>query len=221
MKTITRVVLSLIVLGFFTGVVTAQYDTPVIQPTIKDGAEVFGIDIKASEKVSFFPDGCESIDKITIEAKNNIKGDIKVVSLKDNPKQDAEKIDPVFEYCKVELVGINQDDIKSVFVEAKVRKTWLDDNKLSKDQISLFTFNEKDNKWVKQDSADKTESSIYQFYESQAGNFPYWAVAKSPNSVLASINPGLILLCCIVLLILLILAALILGSRRKTSENNA
>ncbi|KXK26804.1 MAG: hypothetical protein TR69_WS6001000825 [candidate division WS6 bacterium OLB20] len=195
--------------------VSAQYDTEQITPVYREDGEVYGIDIAASDRVSFFPTGCESIDKVTIEAKNAIKGEIILRKLDENPKPDAGEIDNVFEYCELEFDGIDADDIQSTEVELKVRKSWIEDNNLSEDDIALFTFNEDDNTWSRENTAQKTESSIYFFYDSEAGNFPYWAVGQRSESFLSSINAGVILLCCIVSLLLLILLAFALAARRR------
>lgn len=213
-----KIVVSAIIIYIFTGVlssVNAQYDNNVVLPEYRDGAEVYGIDIEAKDRVTFFPEGCESIDKVTIVAKNTIAGEIVVKALSENPKDNNNPSDKVFEYCEVELVNIDKSDIEETLVEAKVRKSWLKDNDVRDDQIALFTFNNGDNAWKQQSTTKKTESSIYYYYESKAENFPYWAVGKANTSIFGSINPGLILLCCIILLILLILLALLLASRRR------
>jgi PGF-pre-PGF domain-containing protein len=195
--------------------VSAQYDTNVILPEYRDGGEVYGVNVAASQRVSMFPEGCESIDKITIESQNPINGEIFVKPLGENPKPDVTELDKVFEYCHVELRNINQTDLRDVDVELKVRKNWLTDNDVSSDQMALFTFNETDRVWEPHDTSRKTESSIYFFYSSSAENFPNWAVARYAPGLLAGINPGLLLLCCIILLIVFILAALLLSSRRQ------
>ncbi|MFQ5493208.1 MAG: PGF-pre-PGF domain-containing protein [Candidatus Dojkabacteria bacterium] len=219
MKNVNKILVSffIVLLGAVFFPVNAQYDTQLIQPEYRDGGEVYGIDIGPSEKVTFFPEGCESIDKITLEAKEAIQGEIFVQALSENPQPDTEELDNVFEYCQVELRGIDEDKLEQVDVEVKVRKIWLDENELAEDQISLFTFNN-DNAWNRQSTAIKTESSIYYFYETEAENFPHWAVGHNDDGLFGffgNISPGLILLCCIILLILFILAALIIASRRR------
>jgi len=199
--------------------ISAQYDTNVVLPEYRDGGEVYGINLGSSQRVSLFPEGCESIDKITLESKNPINGEIFVKPLNENPKKDVAELDKVFEFCQVELKNINKDDLQNVNVEAKVRKSWLDENDVNEDQIALFTFNEGDKTWAPHDTSKKTESSIYFFYSSRAENFPYWAVAKYNPGLVAGINPGLLLLCCIILLIVFILAALAISSRGSRDSN--
>jgi len=193
--------------------VMAQYDTEQITPVYREDGEVYGIDIAASDTVSFFPTGCESIDKVTIEAENPINGEIILRKLDENPEPDAPELDNVFEYCEFEFDGIDPEDIRSTEVELKVRKSWIEDNGLSQDDIALFTF--ADDNWNRENTASKTESSIYYFYDSEAGNFPYWAVGQRSESLLSSVNVGVILLCCIVSLLLFILLAFALAARRR------
>jgi PGF-pre-PGF domain-containing protein len=212
------------VLFIFLGLVTpvsAQYDTNVVSPKYQDGGEVYGINITASQSATLFPQGCESIDKIVLESKNPINGTITVKALSQNPRGDVKALDNVFEYCQVQLNNINKDDLKKVSVDIKVRKSWLNDNGVKDDQIALFTIDEKSGNWTAQNTAKKTESSVYFFYSTEGQNFPFWAVAKSNPSFFSTINPGLLLLCCIILLILIIFATLLISSRNRKQNKSS
>lgn len=196
----------------------AQYDTNQVTPIYRDNGEVYGIDIAASDRISFYPTGCESIDKVTIEAKTNIKGEIILRKLSDNPKKDSAQIDNAFEYCEFEFNGINENDIKKTSLDLKVRKSWLNEKSLNQNDISLFTHNNSDNAWVRENTAQKTESSIYYFYSAEANNFPYLAVGQQSTSILGSLNAGVLLLCCLLLLLLVLLIAFAFSSRRKSQS---
>jgi PGF-pre-PGF domain-containing protein len=201
--------------------VKAAYDTNVIPPKYENGGEVYGISASASQGIVFFPDNCESIDKVTIVAKNSINGSIIVKQVNDDERNKA--LDTVYETCSVELKDFTKDDIESITVNVKVKKTWVDLKNLKKEQLSFFSYDTNAKKWNNDSMTVKADSTNYYNYEVSPSNFNLWAVAKSTSAVdvwgFIISNLGWVLLCCITLLILLLVAFIIM--RRRQDDQSA
>jgi PGF-pre-PGF domain-containing protein len=222
-NSINKVLLGIFSLGLFVLPVLGLYDTNVIPPKYENGGEVYGISIGATEGVIFYPENCTSIDKVTIMAKNPIDGKITVTQSNNDSKGNSLTL--VYEMCKFEMEGISRSDIESIVVSVKVKKSWLTDNKLTKDQLSFYSYDDSKSKWNTNSLSFKKESIEYYYFETKPQDISLWAVAKSTSGdsngdILSMLyaNVGWVLLCCILLLLFLVALMVLIARRRKQEQ---
>jgi len=166
-----------------------------------------------------YPEGCESIERISIESKTSITGNIFIKKLEEKPDE-AEELNNVYEYCEVELEDINENDIEVKEVRLRVPKSWLEDNDVSKGSISLFTLKD-DDSWEVETTEEDNDTQIYYYYKSEASNFPYWAVGQHNGGLLGFLPSNafyILLICCIFLIFLAVLMFIISSARESRRE---
>lgn len=189
--------------------VLAQYDVDVVEPSYQDGSEVFGIDVAAEEQVSIYPDGCKSIERIVFDFKADTRGEIRIISRGDESPVQDRALDRVYEYCEFQYSGIEADDINSVVIDSKVRKSWLQSEDINEDSVGVYTYNNDD--WQYKTTNKDKDNSIYVFYISEIEYTQYIAVAEYQDAgfTIYGLSPWLVLGCCLVLLFLLLLFSII------------
>ncbi len=189
--------------------VLAQYDTDVIEPTYQDGSEVFGIDVQAEEKVSIYPDGCKSIERIIFDFKENTSGEIKLISRGDESPIEDRSLENVYEYCELQYDGIDAEKINSITIDSKIRKSWLQSEDISEDNVGVYIYENDD--WSYRTTNKDKDNSIYVFYNTEAGYTEYLAVAEYQDAgfTILGLSPWWVLGICLVLLFLLLLFSII------------
>lgn len=196
--------------------VFAQYDTDVIEPEYQNGEEVFGINTQSDKKVSVYPEGCKGIERIVISLKGEIDGEIRISSSNENTPVEGKQIDKAYEYCSFKYTGIEREDIESMTIDSKIRKSWLSSESVDESDIALYTF---DNGWKNEKTNKETDNTIYSFYKTEIGFTEYIALGEyQGNSLPFGLNPWIIIVCCVGLLFLLLLISILYSfmNRRKT-----
>lgn len=214
------VILPIIFSIFLPGLVLAQYDSDVLEPRYEDGAEVFGISTNEAKTLSFFPQGCKSIDKVEIEFSESVEGEIKVRSNGEESPIEGNSLDKTFEYCTFEWSGISADNISSFKIDAQVRKSWQEAQNVSQDDIAVYSFVGEE--WVTNDTNRGSDNAIYHFYNAENIEFSdHFAVAESTGGFDFPINlsPISLLICCIVLLVVAILIAAVYGVSSRNDKD--
>jgi PGF-pre-PGF domain-containing protein len=220
---INKILLGIFSLSLFILPVLGLYDTNVIPPKYENGGEVYGVSIGATQGVIFYPENCTSIDKVTIMAKNQIDGTI-IVTQENNDSR-GKDLTLVYEICKLEMKDMSKSDIESILVSVKVKKSWLTDNKLTKDQLTFYSYDESKSKWNTNSLSFKKESIEYYYFETKPQDISLWAVAKSTSGdsngdilTMLYANVGWVLLCCILLLLFLVALMVLIARRRKQEQ---
>ncbi len=195
----------------------AQYDTEIVEPIIEGDKEVYGIDVVASEKIVLYPRSCGSVLSVTIEAANKIEGEIIINAIEVKDAPDADDFANVYEVCEIELVDIDVDDFESVDVDFKVTKSWMEDNEVKSSAVALYSYDDDKSNWDKEDTNEKSENSIYQYFNAEASNMTYWAVATSDSGFSVG-NTGWILGICLFAIFIVIMLMVFIALKKRNEE---
>jgi PGF-pre-PGF domain-containing protein len=221
MKNLKTAALAIIFLCLFFPIiqVRAQYGSDVIPPVIQNGTEVFGVSTQTEKTLSFYPEGCKSIDRIMINFKANVDGQLTVKSDGTTSPISDKKIDQVYEYCELQFSNITQDNIISITIDSKVRKSWLSSTNVDQTNIALYTYT--NNNWQNNTTQKTKDDSLYVYYTSN--NLPfsqYIALGefKPASSNIFGISPLLLVVCCIFILFLILLLSVIYAARRRNQQ---
>jgi len=213
-KKLFTLMLPVIIFLFFPLYVSAQYDSEIIIPSYENGKEVFGISTERGHStIIFFPEGCKSVDKVTVKFIKPVEGKIRVESFgEESPFEDI-IIDKPFEYCRFTYSDIYEEDIEELKIDAKVRKSWLEKENVDKENIGLYSFVE-DN-WNVNPTEREDDNSIYNFYAIEDVEFSEDFAVGEYTEISGIISPLFLLICCIVLIFLLLLLFLIYSLTKK------
>ena len=198
--------------------VFAQYDVNIIEPRYDNGREVFGIDTDGDQTISFYSEGCKSVERVVIELKGSVSGEITVFSHGEESPIEGKEIEKTFEYCNFVYDRISKDDIEKISIDSRVRKSWLDVHDVDENDIGLYTFN--NDEWSVEGTNKESDNAIYSFYTSDDVEFSeYVAVSEHIVSSPLGVNPFTLIICCIVFLLLLLLFSVIYSILRRRDNN--
>lgn len=210
------------ILAISTTFVSAQYEGDIITPDYENGAEVYGINTQKNKVLTFYPESCQTIEKVTIKTNKDVNGKIVMKSIEEKPKEAKDDLNKVIEYCNVKLENIKKEDFEVEEVKVRVTKEDLKEKDIDKEEIALYTL-KTNGDWNTEKTTQKNDSNVYYYYDAEASNFPYWAVAEDRGfsiSDLFSRLPIILLICCIFMLLAFI-AAYVVSRRRKQSDDKA
>jgi len=198
--------------------VLAQYTTDVIKPTYEGGQETFGVNTEGEKTISVYSQGCKSIDRLVFTFKSAVNGKIQVKSHGVESPFREKKIDKIYEYCEIILENINKEDIKSIIVDAKVRRSWLTSENISEDNIGVYSY--VDENWKYNKTNRDKDNSIYFYYKTDIEISNYLAVGEYIEQPVLplGINPLLLVCCCIILLLLILLLILYYSLQKRSKE---
>jgi len=115
----------------------------------------------------------ETTEKITVNLKKLSLGkNIKVSTIK-KPKEVPEPEAEVYEYIKVTHEEIPDEDITSVTKSFKVKKEWIKNNNLNKEEIKLFRYT---TKWTALPTKIIKEDDTYVHYEAESPGLSIFAI---------------------------------------------
>ena len=125
------------------------------------------------------------LKEIQINVKNeaqNVK--VSVTKYSGKPAEvSVEKAGKVFQYMQIKVDNV-ADKLNKATISTKVKKTWVSDNALTKDKVSLFKFDETAGKWNELSTTYKSEDNTYYYYDAEVTSFSYFAIGE--NSVVES-----------------------------------
>ena len=84
----------------------------------------------------------------------------------------------VYNYIEITRSSTLKDDtFKDAKVNFKVEKSWLDEKKLSKEQVSLYHY--VDGKWSELKTTATSQDGSYAYYSADVPGFSYYAIAQN------------------------------------------
>ena len=120
--------------------------------------------------------GVKQIEITVVNDAQNVK--ITVTKYSAKPASvSVEKSGKVFQYLQIneENLGSNLD---KATVQFRVEKSWLNQNSLSKEEISVFRFNENSRNWDKLTTTNSGSDEEYEYYDVELEGFSYFAIAE-------------------------------------------
>ena len=119
------------------------------------------------------------IKQIQIEVNNeaqNVK--ISVTKYDTKPAEvSKEKTGKVQKYLQIEAENLD-DKLEKGIMTIQVEKSWVSEQKLDKEGIALFKFNENLEVWEELATSYKEESETYYFYDIELTSFSYFAISE-------------------------------------------
>jgi len=115
------------------------------------------------------------IRSILFKLKDQASGvSLTVVALSNKPSN-VDSLDDLYSYMNVYTGGVISTNVDFAKFSFRVPKTWLDDQGLSKDSISLYRFNDG---WQELVTDAVVETDLYHYYEASSEGFSYFAIAS-------------------------------------------
>ncbi|MBI4116731.1 PGF-pre-PGF domain-containing protein [Candidatus Pacearchaeota archaeon] len=129
------------------------------------------------------------LKEIQIDVKNeaqNVK--VSVTKYSGKPAEvSVEKAGKVFQYMQIKVDNV-ADKLNKATISTKVKKTWVSDNGLTKDKVSLFKFDETAGKWNELTTTFASEDTTYYYYDAEVTSFSYFAIGE--RGVVEVTTPG-------------------------------
>ena len=88
-----------------------------------------------------------------------------------------EKTGKVNKYLQIETTNL-EGKLSKAILTIQLEKSWVSDNSLDKDKISLFKFDEENNEWNELTTTYKEEDTTYYYYDIELTSFSYFAVGE-------------------------------------------
>ncbi|MBU1201296.1 MAG: S8 family serine peptidase, partial [Nanoarchaeota archaeon] len=81
-----------------------------------------------------------------------------------------------YKYIQIVETNVNEGDLTNTRIEFKVEKSWLLNNSLTKEKITLFRYT--NSSWISQQTVIILEDSKYVYYSAQTSGFSYFAIGE-------------------------------------------
>ncbi len=136
--------------------------------------------------VSKYTDPNIGLKEIQINVNNkaqNVKVDVKKYDGKPAAVS-VEKTGKVYQYIQIEVSNV-ADKLESAKITTKVEKTWVSENGLTKEGVSLFKFDNTSKQWNELSTTLSSEDSTYYYYDVQVTSFSYFAIGEKTGAVVA------------------------------------
>jgi len=129
------------------------------------------------------------VTQVSFGVDKTIWGPWAKVEKKDSLPADISKItNKVYKYVEITKGPALKDDlIKDAKIDFKVKKTWLSENELTKEQVALFRY--VNNKWTELTTTVGTDDGTYVHYSSGTPGFSYFAIGQKTTVVAEGLTP--------------------------------
>ena len=117
------------------------------------------------------------VKQISIEVKNEAQN-IKVTVTKHDGKPAAvskERSGKVYQYFEVDAPGL-ENNIDKVIMRIKVKKTWVSSEKLTKEDVLVYKFDETSEEWKELVTKYVEDDGTYYYYDVELDSFSYFAI---------------------------------------------
>ncbi|MFC2134423.1 PGF-pre-PGF domain-containing protein [Bacteroidota bacterium] len=111
---------------------------------------------------------------------------LKVEKLPVKPANTGETKGLVYKYLQITKTNFEDADVNTSTIKFKVEKTWMTDNSLAEDKISLKRF--VDDEWVDLPTHRTTYDIDYYYFEAETPGFSYFAIGEKDDVALTP-NP--------------------------------
>ncbi len=119
------------------------------------------------------------IKQIQIRVHNEAQN-VKITVIKHQEKPaniSVEKSGKVYQYLQINEENLN-DKLDSAVVEFRINKTWLSNNSLEKENISVFRYNETEEKWKELETIYTGEDGNYSYHSIELDSFSYFVIGE-------------------------------------------
>ena len=118
------------------------------------------------------------ITEVRFEAGRKLYGMWMKVGKKDSLPSTVEKFDlKTYKYIEItKSLAFKDDDIVNPETDFKVKKSWLTDEGLSKDNVGMFRY--VDDSWTELETTVEDDDSTYVYYTAETPGFSYFAIAQ-------------------------------------------
>jgi len=119
------------------------------------------------------------IKQIQIEVHTEAQ-DVKITVTKHDTKPadvSVEKSGKVYKYLQVETENL-EDKLEKAVITIQVNKSWVSNNSLEEDDITLFKFNESEEEWDELTTTSTGEDTTYYYYKVELDRFSYFAISE-------------------------------------------
>ncbi|MDY6789505.1 MAG: PGF-pre-PGF domain-containing protein, partial [Candidatus Nanohaloarchaea archaeon] len=143
-------------------------------PTISSGT---------TREMSIDEPGKLGVDKISISVKNEVS-DVKVtVKKQDGAPSDVDVAvsGKIYRYVDIDVENLNDSDVDEAKIQFSVNRSWIDENNLQEDEVSLKRFH--GGSWNKLDTSKLSGSNETVKYEATGPGMSYFAVSGEPKIV--------------------------------------
>jgi len=184
------------------GAVTVN-ETKIIENASPDAAVLF---------TDFHPD--TAIKEIEVWV-NEVSSNLQITALRYDgvPAEiSVEKEGKVYRYLQITAGENLGDNLKNATITFKVEKSWLGDNNLDENDVSLFRFNS--GRWGKLSTTILNSDDAYAYYKIRVTSFSYFAIAEKTGIIAQVANVNIWLLLIIVVIIAIIITLIIVLYRR-------
>lgn len=122
-----------------------------------------------------------AIEEIEIKAKNNIRNlKINIERLSEKPSEIPKPLESVYTYFSIETNASGDTNASMIFT-FKVQKTWLTENNLDKNTVTLLRYH--NNEWQKLKTSIRNESDDYIYYEAETPGLSIFAIVATAAEV--------------------------------------
>ncbi|MFH1591433.1 MAG: PGF-pre-PGF domain-containing protein [archaeon] len=120
--------------------------------------------------------------KLTFSTKSDLKDvELKVVAFTGKPSALTEVEGVAYKYIEVEEKNIGNDDISWAELSFKVEKTWLVNNGLNADSVSLFRW--ENGAWTQLKTKRVTWDGVYEYYTADSPGLSYFVISGAVVTV--------------------------------------
>jgi len=82
----------------------------------------------------------------------------------------------IYKYLEITTTNL-EDKLDKAVITIQVRKSWVSDNSIEKNQVTLFKFNENSNSWNGLAATYTNENEEFYFYETKLDSFSFFAIS--------------------------------------------
>jgi len=128
------------------------------------------------------------IKNIVIEVKEaviNLR--IKVYGYGSEPSEEIPRQElKTYKYFKINATSL-ENKLEKAVVTTRVEKTWIAENNLTKDGVSLFRLDETNNKWNEVGTIYDAEDKDYYYYQTELKSFSIFSISERTKNIVTEI----------------------------------
>ena len=144
--------------------------------------------IKANTEVSFkVNDYVIGVKEILISPKEDSDDvSITVSHISTRPDETAENRSKVYKYFKIDIE--NLQNIDYAIIQLMVEKSWLKNNNVNKNNITLYRWDISSNNWEELETKNVKEDLIYVYYNSTLNKFSYFRISEKEKEKIEEVK---------------------------------
>jgi len=120
------------------------------------------------------------VNRIQIRVKEEVQNlNILVKGYNSKPTEiSAEKSGKIYKYLQIETENLENDNIGEASIRIQVESSWMNENNLGNEDISLFKFNEESENWVELETTFLESDDDFYYYDVMLDSFSYFVIGE-------------------------------------------